>query len=360
MVVTQKLLGQKDKQDIFSYTLKNNFLTIVIFNYGGIIQKIIMPDKNNQNSNVVLSYPQVKDYYSNPAYLGATIGRVAGRIPRGIIEFQGKKIFLNKNEKVGEKFSTTLHGGKKGFEQKISRGKIYQQKDKVGVQLTFTSEDGEEGFPGDLEIISDYSLNAENVFSIRHTSSIKEPTLLNLTQHTYFNLSGKKENVFQNHYLKIIADEILAMDDNQCLQPKSLKVGKTPFDFREEKKIPLTSIKENTSLNKFRGYDHYFLFSNDKKGGERKNKPGKVTLYHAESGRKITMLTNQKGMIFYTGNYLNIIKKFQRYQGLCLEVQDYPYFLSEKIPPGFPFSQKIYLPGESYSHETEYHFSIEK
>ncbi len=337
----KKLLTLSDGKVVNEYTLQNNRgITIKLLNLGGIITSIVTPDKDGIPGDIVLGYETIEPYLENPAYFGAIIGRVTNRISRAGFKIDGTEY---KIPTPFEKYA--LHGGIKGFDKKVWNAKPYKTSDEQGVELTCLSHDGEEGFPGNLEVRVIYRLTSENEFITEYFATTDKPTHVNLTNHAYFNLSGK-EKVLDQRVL-ILSDKILATDQNILPTGQYVSVENSAFDFRK-----MHAIGDHIGDTEV-GYDHCYVF--DKPANEM---APVAKAYDPNSGRVMEVYTTYPTLQFYTGNYLKGItgKKQQSYQNhgaFCMETQLYPDAANR---PEFPST--LLLPGDFYSHVTVMRFGV--
>lgn len=347
MQITSKTFGtlsNGDEVDIF--ILKNdNDITIKITNYGAIITSIETPDKNGKTENIVCGFEELNDYLSDEylnsyPYFGCIIGRYGNRIANG-------KYLIDRVEYKGaiNNGPNHLHGGFEGFDKKLWDSEAFENDEEVGVKLNYTCIDGEEGYPGNLEVTCIYSLNNENELSIKYEAETDKKTIINLTNHSYFNLTGGKENIL-NHELLLKANKIT---ESVGLIPtgKILPIEGTAFDFTNNKKLgrDIESLPD--------GYDQNYVLDND---NGRFVFTGR--LQEASSGRKMEIYTTQPGIQLYTGYWIPELtisgeKKFGRYSGVALETQHYP---DSPNHPEFPSTEL--KPGQKYNEQTVYKFGI--
>lgn len=347
MKITSKAFGtlpNGTQADLF--TLSNdNKIEIKITNYGAIITSIQAPDKEGNTTNIVCGFDQLEDYLSedylnNYPYFGAIIGRNGNRIAKGKYTIDGVEYTGAINNGPNH-----LHGGIEGFDKKLWTAEPFENDDEVGVKLSYTSINGEEGYPGTLETTCIYSLNNDNELSIKYEAETDKKTIVNLTNHSYFNLTGGKEDI-KNHELELNATKITESED---LIPTGniIPVGGTVFDFTVLKKLG----KDIDSLPD--GYDLNYVLDNE---------AGKFVfagrLKEPESGRQVEVYTTQPGMQVYTGYWIPELeidgkKKFGKYAGVALETQHYP---DTPNHPEFPSTELA--PGEKYEEQTVYKFGI--
>lgn len=334
--------GQADGQEVLQYTLRNAAgMEVKILNYGGIITDIIVPDKQGQKANVVLSYDSLGGYQQKgQPYFGALIGRYANRIANAKFKLDGKDYTLAAND-----HGNTLHGGVKGFDKVIWSA---AQSGDSSLQLEYTSKDGEEGYPGTMKATVVYTLMPDNALKIHYTATTDKPTPVNLTNHSYFNLSGGKDSTILNQELQLKASRYTPVNDKLIPTGQLQPVKGTMMDFTTPKKVgkDIVAVKG--------GYDHNFVL--DKPAG---NLETVATLYDPASGRFMEMLTTEPGVQFYSGNFLDGTltntrggQKYVQHAGLCLEAQHFP-----NSPNQSDFPSVILKPGETYQQTTVYKFS---
>lgn len=336
-----------DEKSASLYVLSNNNNIIVkITNYGAIITSIEMPDKNGHIENVACGFNKLEDYLSkeylgNYPYFGAIIGRFGNRIAKGHLEIEGKTYQLAVNNGPNH-----LHGGTIGFDKKLWDAEIIKNNNEVGVKLTYLSPSLEENYPGNLKVTCIYTLNNKNELCLEYQATTDKTTVVNLTNHTYFNLSGGKENILE-HELKLNASEMTEMVE-QIPTGKIISVKGTPHNFTEFK----TFAKDISELPT--GYDDNFVLDND--NGELKYAG---TLRESKNGRNIEVFTTQPGIQLYTGYWIPELlvdgnNKFGSYSGVALETQHYPDSVHH---PDFPTT--LLKPGETYDEKTIYKFVTE-
>jgi aldose 1-epimerase len=349
MKVIQEKWAEIDQQPVISFTMTNaHGIEVTCLNYGCIITKIITPDKAGNYENIVLGFERFEPYITNSPYFGAVIGRVAGRIQHASFELDGKTYTLYKNEN-----NNHLHGGVKGFHRVIWDAAVVEKENEIGVQFSYTSPDGEEGYPGNVHVQVTYTLNNENELIISYNATSDQNTLLNLTNHTYFNLSGNLKRDILHHRLKIKSDQFLELDKEFIPTGTLLDVDNTPFDLRRGKIIE-EGVTANHSQIKLvgQGYDHPFLLST--------HHDEEIVLSDPESGRTLTVETDEVGVVVYTGNQLpNGMDIYgvpsRKYLGICLETQGLPDAIHHSH-----FPSSILRAGETYSSVTKYMFGVMK
>lgn len=336
-----------DGTDVDAYTLTNaKGMRMKVITYGGIITHLEVPDKNGNVEDIVLGYDSLQGYLDETPYFGALIGRYGNRIAKGRFTLNGEEYTLATNN--GENH---LHGGLRGFDKVVwSVEDTFQNEDGVGLRLKYISPDGEEGYPGTLTTFVTYTFTEEGI-NIAYEATTDKPTVVNLTQHTYFNLSGETKEDILDHILTINADHFLPVDEGLIPTGELRPVEGTPFDFTSPKRVGEEINAQNQQLKLGLGYDHCWVLN-----GEGMKKA--ATLYHPGSGRYMEVLTEEPGIQFYSGNFLDgsITGKYdvvyeQRY-GLCLETQHFP-----DSPNQEDFPSVVLNPGEKYTTQTTYNFS---
>jgi len=341
--ITEKPFGNYYNAPVTEYTLTNSSgMQASILNYGGTITKLIVPDRNGKLGDVVLGFESFSGYMQKKdPYMGALVGRYANRIGNAKFTMDGKTYKLAPNN-----FGNSLHGGNVGFD------KVIWNIEKIGdssLKLSYQSKDGEEGYPGNLNVQVIYTLEADNALRIDYTATTDQATPVNLTNHSYFNLSAGKDSTVLDHVLKLDADKYTPVNDQLIPTGQIANVKGTPLDFTTPKAIgkDIGSVKG--------GFDHNWILN--KKGNDIQEA---ATVYDPGSGRYMEVLTTQPGIQFYSGNFLNgdlqVTKEGQIYiplSGLCLETQHYPDSPNE---PSFPST--ILKPGETYRQITVYKFSV--
>lgn len=340
-----------DGKEVDIYTLTNkNGMKVQIINYGAIITSLTAPDKNGKMEDVVLGYTKPEDYFNgNPYFFGALIGRYGNRIANAKFTLDGKSFELNKNDGTNH-----LHGGKEGFYSKLWTAEPIENAKNPSLKLTYTSEDGEQGFPGKLVTTVIYTLTDDNALEIDYEATTDKNTIVNLTQHSYFNLSGKFTQPITDHVLQLSADKFIPVN-NVLIPTGELKpVANTPFDFRTPKLVGKDINAQDEQIKKGNGFDHCWALN-----GKGLRTIG--TLLHPESGRVMEVITDQPGVQFYSGNFLDgkydtkTGGKNEFRTGLCLETQHYP---DSPNQPTFPSVEL--KPGEKYHTKTIYKFSVKK
>lgn len=314
MEITEKEVLSKWKE----YTLSNNTgMRVSLLNYGGIITKLLVPDREGKLENVVLGYQNYKDYEENPNYFGAIIGRVAGRIENASFQLDGKTYLLHTNEG-----NHHLHGGDAAFHNVIWDVKPFQNEYEAGITLFHTSADHTDGYPGYVEVTVTYTLNNKNELLIDYHATTTKKTILTLTNHTYFNLTGNLRDTVKNHQVQINSDQFLELDKSLIPTGNCIDVTNTPFDFRSGRQLS-AGIDSSCQQNQIAGsgYDHFFLFNQDEMPH--------ISVSEPVSGRRLNITTNQPGVVMYTSNNLDegLQLSFglsRKHLGVCFETQASP------------------------------------
>ncbi|MDM5197318.1 aldose epimerase family protein [Fictibacillus enclensis] len=348
MKVIQENFGTTQDQDILAYTMINSKgMEVSAINYGAIITCIMAPDKEGNLENVVLGHDTLEDYLKDTNYLGAIAGRVAGRIQSGSFELDGQEYTLAKNDG-----NNHLHGGNKGFNAVVWNAEVIEEEEQCGVKFSYVSPDGEEGYPGRVGVDVTYLINDENTLSISYSAQSDKKTLLNLTNHSYFNLSGNLKHDIQDHTLQLKSDQFLELDQELIPTGRALNVQGTPFDLRKGQKVK-TGTTADYEQNKLAGggYDHPFLLTT--------NQNNEIVLKEETSGRTLTVETDQKCVVVYSGNMLDSNGEFRdvpsrKHLGICLETQGVPDAIHHS-----QFPSVVLDAGEEYQAHTTYTFGVE-
>ncbi len=308
-------------EEVFAYTLTNSKgANVKILTLGGRINELNIPDKNGVLADVVCGFDNVNDYLNDTAYQGALIGRFGNRIKKAKFALDGVeyKLFVNDG-------NNHLHGGKVGFDKKLWNAKTWEIGSNMFLELSIISDDMEEGYPGKLEVSVLYSFNEENTLTINYRATTDKKTILNLTNHAYFNLGGYSSGNIENHTLWLDSNAITTTDSELIPNGEFLDVTNTPFDFRQEKLIGKEIDDDNIHLKYGKGYDHNFILNTN---GEIKHF---ATLKDTFSGRIMKVYTNQPCVQIYTGNCINPqdppfkngVNQIKRC-GICIETQHAP------------------------------------
>ncbi|MGD7022286.1 aldose epimerase family protein [Rossellomorea vietnamensis] len=344
MEIIQQEFGRIGEQAVTSFTLKNaNGIEITAINYGCIITKIITPDQNGNFENIVIGHDSLKDYVEDPVFLGAVVGRVGGRIRGGAFELDGKAYTLPQNNGRNH-----LHGGLQGFNKVVWQADILVD----GVRFTYLSKDGEEGYPGSLHSSVTYTLDDHDQLKISYEARTDKKTVVTLTNHSYFNLSGSLKRDVLQHILTIKSDEFLELDEESIPTGRMLSVDHTPFDLRQGASIDIGAKASHPQIVLAgEGYDHPFVLNT--------NNDREIRLEDPESGRVMTVETDEPAVVVYSGNSLDGAGPFSgtpgaKHLGICLETQAFPDAVHH---PEFP--SVVLTPDKKYSSVTKYTFEIQ-
>lgn len=339
-----------DGTPVDRYSLSNsNGVKAEIITYGGRIISLQTPDKNGKIENITLGFDNIEDYLKANPFFGALVGRYGNRIAKGKFSLDGVEYKLATNN--GENH---LHGGNIGFDKKIWQTQTKEGANESSLLMSYKSQDGEEGYPGNLEVSIVYTLNNENELKVDYTATTDKATVVNLTQHAYFNLSGDFAKDVLGHEVLLNADAFLPVDGGLIPTGELRNVIDTPFDFRSFKKIGQDIDNKNEQLQLGRGYDHNWVLN-----GEIGALKAAAEAYESESGRLLKVLTTEPGVQFYTGNFLDGTLQsadgvgYGQRSGFCFETQHYP---DSPNQPNFP-SVRL-NPGETYSTQTVFKFSV--
>jgi len=349
--IGQRPFGQtKDGTPVTLFTVRNKQgAEAAICNYGDLVISLKVPDRNGQFGDVVLGYDNLADYIKDTPYFGAMIGRYGNRIAKGKFTLDGKEYTLAINNGPN-----ALHGGLKGFDKVVWEPKIVASLDGASLELRYTSKDGEEGYPGNLTVKAVYTLTEDNALKLEYTATTDKDTVVNLTQHSYFNLAGKGDIL--NHQVMMPADKFTPVDSTLIPTGELKPVDGTPFDFRTPTAIGARIGQDDEQLKFGNGYDHNWVI----------NKPlGQLGLmarvYEPTTGRVLEVLSTEPGLQFYTGNFLDgkLTGKggwaYQFRNAFCMEPQHFP---NSPNQPNFP--SVVLKPGQVYKHTIIFKFSVQK
>jgi aldose 1-epimerase len=333
------------------YVLKNhNGMQAAITNYGGRLVSLVVPDKNGKMTDVVVGFKSVEDYQkSTEPYFGATIGRFGNRIAKGKFSLDGKQYQLSINNGVN-----TLHGGKKGFQDVVWDA---DQLNDSTLQLTYLSKDMEEGFPGNLNVKVTYSLTADNGFKAQYEATTDKTTVVNLTNHAFFNLNGEGSGTILNHTVQIYADKYNPIDSGWIPLGPIATVKGTPFDFTTPTTIGARIGEDNIQLKNGKGYDHNFVLNETKVNGLNHA----ATVAGDKSGIVMDVYTEEPGLQFYSGNFMLGKNTFSDGSkddfrtAFAMETQHFPDSPNE---PSYPST--VLKPGQVYKTFSIYDFSTVK
>jgi aldose 1-epimerase len=336
MKIVKEHWGNHNQHEVYLLTMDNDYMKVAISNFGCTIVSVLFPDGSGHMKNLVLGYDNLESYVSDRFYLGCIVGRFANRMSKAAFYLGGKKYHLTQNEK-----GTTnhLHGGEYGFNKKVFAIKhTLCKQDACSIELYYMSKDGEEGYPGNLDLTVTYTLTANNELRIDYQATTDRMTPVNLTNHSYFNLSGRPISAM-DHELCINADYTLMFDAQYIPTGQLQAIADTSLDFKRWR-----SIQDGLKTRGAAGYNHYFIFS-----PVNANMGAQAALRHPASGTFMTVETSYPGMMLYTADYLE--QPFIKQQGTCLETHLYP---DSPNRPEFP--QAFLLPGDTYNYFTTYRF----
>ncbi|MBN1408807.1 MAG: galactose mutarotase [Calditrichaceae bacterium] len=351
MTVTKEIFGQLDGRDVEIYTITNpGKAEMKVTTYGGIITSFKLPDKNGILSDVVLGYDNLDGYVKNNPYFGATIGRYGNRIGNAKFTLDGNEYSLAHNDGPN-----SLHGGVKGFDKVVWNAQPFSGSDSAGLILKYLSKDGEEGFPGNLDVTVTYTLTKDNTFRIDYQAATDKPTICNLTNHTYWNFKDAGKSDILQHELMLNASNYTPVDKTLIPTGVIEPVKDTPMDFTAAHAIGDNINADYEQLKIAGGYDHNWKLDNP--ANVKMNLA--ATVYEPTTGRFMEILTEEPGIQFYSGNFLDgsitgkngDVYKFR--SGFCLETQHYP---DSPNKPEFP--SVVLRPGEVYKTTTIHKFSI--
>jgi aldose 1-epimerase len=337
------------------HTLTNpSGMRVRTMTYGGIIVSLEVPDRDGLLGDVVLGYENLKGYLHENPYFGAIVGRYGNRIGGARFELDGEVFELAPNDGGNH-----LHGGRRGFDKVVWEAEPFASDSSVGLVLSYTSPDGEEGYPGTLQAQVTYTLTDANELIVDYLATTDRPTPVNLTQHSYFNLAGPRNVDILDHELFLAADHITPVDATLIPTGEIAPVDGTPFDFRTPHPIGARIDAEDPQILFGGGYDHNFVLSGAGSGDEADGLVLAARVFEPLSGRTLEVLTTEPGVQFYSGNFLDgsITGKegavFGHRSGFCLETQHFP---DSPNQPAFPST--ILRPGEEYRSRTVFRFGI--
>ena len=342
----------RDGKAVDEYTLTNaKGMVVKIITLGGIITSVEVPDRSGKLANVVLGFDNLAGYEGPHPYFGALIGRYGNRIGNAGFTLDGQPYALAVNDGTNN-----LHGGLKGFDKQVWSGKAIEGDAGVGVELSYLSPDGEEGYPGNLSVTVTYSLTEDNGIQINYSASTDKNTVVNLTNHSYFNLAGNGAGTVYDQIVQINADRYTPVNGSLIPTGELAPVAGTPFDFRTPKVIKGGLRSSHPQVVYGRGYDHNFVLNRQSSSGLEMA----ARVYDPSSGRAIEVWTTEPAMQFYTGNFIDSTLVgssggiYRQGDGLCLETQHYP---DSPNQPDFPTT--TLKPDETYHSTTVYKFTTE-
>ncbi|MFC4502329.1 MULTISPECIES: aldose epimerase family protein [Streptomyces] len=337
-----------DGTKIYSWALENGGTRLKVLSWGGVVQSLELPDRHGRYANVSLGFDNIEDYVAKTPYFGALIGRYGNRIGKGQFTLDGKKYQVNVNDGVN-----SLHGGIKGFDKHVWNVEPFVKGSDVGLYLHYTSVDGEMGYPGTLKVKVTYTLTKRGEWRIDYEATTTKATVVNLTSHVYWNLAGESSGTIEDHELTIAAARYTPTDSGLIPTGQLAKVSGTPFDFRKTKAIGRDIRAAHPQQVQAKGYDHNWVLD---KGITAK--PVHVaTLRDPRSGRTLKIATDQPGLQFYSGNFLDGTltgtggRTYRQGDALCLETQHFP---DSPNQPSFPST--VLRPGQTYRTTTIHTF----
>ncbi|HET6469509.1 MAG TPA: aldose epimerase family protein [Geminicoccaceae bacterium] len=349
--VTEPAGSAEDGRPVERWRLRNGGLEVEILTYGGIVAAFRAPDRHGRLADVVLGLPSLDGYLARHPYFGAITGRYANRIAGARFSLDGVEHQLAQNDGAN-----ALHGGRQGFDKQVWRARPTNDADVAGVALAHVSAHGEEGYPGELAVEVAYRLDADGSLRIDYSATTDRPTVLNLTNHSYFNLAGESSGDVMGHELMLVADAFTPTDAGSIPTGEIRAVAGTPFDFREPVPIGARIREPDEQILHGRGYDHNFVL--------RKTAPGALELAarvrEPSSGRVLEVLTSEPGLQFYSGNRLDGTlvgsggRTYRQSAGFCLETQHFP---DSPNRPEFPST--VLRPGETFRSTTVFRFAVD-
>ncbi|MBX2816939.1 MAG: galactose mutarotase [Saprospiraceae bacterium] len=349
MNVEKQAFGMAPEGPVEQYTLSNtNGMTVKIITYGGIITHLTAPDRNGVYEDVVLGFDSLAAYLQPHPYFGAIIGRYGNRIGGARFSLDGKEYPLAANNGPN-----SLHGGLVGFDKVLWSATEVRNEERVGIKLTRTSPDMEEGFPGNLEVTMSYYLDQENRLWMEYEAVTDKPTICNLTNHSYFNLKGAGNGTIEDHVIRFSARHYSPVDSTLIPIKGMASVRNTPFDFLHPKTIRSGLNDPHEQIQIGGGFDHNMVL-----GGNGSELKLAATVYEPNTGRLMEVYTEEPGLQFYTGNFLDGSitgkggKSYPKHAAFCMETQHYPDSPNQSMFPSTRLD-----PGETYRTVTMHAFS---
>jgi aldose 1-epimerase len=353
--VTSEPFGDAEGQPVERYTLTNaNGMAVSILTYGATVQSIMVPDRDGTLANVALGFDNLESYMTESPYFGSIVGRYANRIANGEFTLEGETYTLAINNEPN-----TLHGGDEGFDNQVWTATEVESPGGPAVEFTYTSPDGEEGYPGTLDVSVTYTLTENDELRIDYSATTDAPTVVNLSNHTYFNLAGEGSGTIYDHELQLNASNFTPVDETLIPTGEIAPVAGTAFDFTTSKPIG-DGIRDasDEQIMIGLGYDHNFVLDRDSPDDTSLIEAGHVT--DPASGRAMTVMTTEPGIQFYSGNFLNGAisgpsgQAYRQGDGFCLETQHFP---DSPNQPDFPTTEL--RPGEEFTSTTIYAFATD-
>ncbi|MGB3780108.1 MAG: aldose epimerase family protein [Tunicatimonas sp.] len=350
-ITTSDFSTTPDGQTANLYTLTNaNGVEAQITDFGGVVVSLKVPDRNDTLADVVLGFDSLKPYFEDSPYFGALVGRYGNRIAKGKFTLDGEEYTLAQNN-----MGNHLHGGLRGFDKVLWQAEPQSgDSSSAGLKLRYQSPDGEEGYPGALDVTVIYTLTNDNELRIDYQATTDAPTVVNLTNHSYFNLTGQGGSSILDHEVMINADRFVPVDSTLIPTGELAEVAGTPLDFRQPTPIGARIDDEHQQLAYGIGYDHCWVLN--KEGGSRTLA---ATVHEPSSGRFLEVFTTEPAVQFYSGNFLDgtLTGKggavYEQRTGFCLETEHFP---DSPNQPNFPSTEL--RPGETYQTSTTYKFSV--
>ena len=350
LIPAENFNTEVDGKDVSLYTLHNGFLTMQVTNYGGRVVALWVPDRRGSYEDVVLGYDRIEKYVNNEGerYLGAVVGRCANRISNGSFTLDSVTYQLPQND--GE---NTLHGGLIGADKMV--WDVVSANDSV-IKMHALFADGQDGFPGNLDVTMTYTLTHDNQFQVRYAATTDAPTLCNFSHHSFFNLKGEGNGTILDHELQINSRYMTTIDEHLIPNGKFSGVKNTPFDFREKHCIGDNIAADDEQLRNAKGYDHNWIIDTS----DVKAYTWNATLTEPKSGREMQLWSDKVGLQFYSGNFFNgkgigkCGKSFNFREGLALETQYFPDAINHEALAPMP----ILRPGEEYHQICVYKFTV--
>ncbi len=340
--------GEVNGESVFLYTLTNSQdAKLKVTNYGARVTSLVVPDKEGNMVDVVLGFDSLEGYLKNHTYIGAIVGRYGNRIEDGKFTLDGKQYSL-----VTNNIGNHLHGGHKGFDQRIWKGEAYTTSEGAHVKLNYLSPAGEEGYPGNLDVDVIYTLTNDNEFIFEIEATTDEPTILNITNHNYYNLTGGKKLAL-DHELMINGDKFLPQDDEYVPTGEIRSVEGTPMDFTTPTKVGERIDADYGHLGLGYGYNPFYFTGNTRNGVSLA-----ATAYAPSTSILMKVFTDQPGLVFYSAGFLDGSlegkggQKYEKYDAICLETQYPP---DDPNNPNFP--SDVLHPGEIYETKTVFKFT---
>jgi aldose 1-epimerase len=355
--MTEAVYGKMpDGREVKLWTLTNVAgMEAKVTEYGAILVSLKAPDRDGKFADITHGYDSLEGWLTNSAYFGATVGRFGNRIANGKFTLDGKEYSLVTNNDPGG-IPCSLHGGKEGFCKKLWKGEGFTGEAGSGVKLTYTSPDGEEGYPGELSVEVTYTLTEKNELVWEAKATTKAPTVLNIVHHTYWNLSGDPSTSINDHEMTLYADRYLATNAGMTPTGELAPVAGTPLDFLEPTVIGKRIDADHEAIKLAGGYDHAWVLNGTPEGSLVRA----ARVRDPKTGRTLTLTTNQPAVQFYGGNFLDGTTtgkagvKYQHRTALCLETENYPDAPNNPKAPS-----PVLRPGETYYHKMVHTFTAE-